>query len=145
MYTSWLSNFSVYCDNLSVYYICMILLSFLAVFLTWWLQDTDRKQVEDVENDNEEANDHTEMTDNESILSQIKISRQKAIAEQLSAGLTEEQLQQEKDHVPQRVKIASGRSGTLGATALKASFMYGALTNTFFTEDTNLSTTEKFA
>ncbi|PNF32548.1 hypothetical protein B7P43_G02420 [Cryptotermes secundus] len=97
MYTSWLSNFSVYCDNLSVYYICMILLSFLAVFLTWWLQDTDRKQVEDVENDNEEANDHTEMTDNESILSQIKISRQKAIAEQLSAGLTEEQLQQEKE------------------------------------------------
>lgn len=46
---------------------------------------------------NEEANDHTEMTDNESILSQIKISRQKAIAEQLSAGLTEEQLQQEKE------------------------------------------------
>lgn len=46
---------------------------------------------------NEEANDHMEMTDNESILSQIKISRQKAIAEQLSAGLTEEQLQQEKE------------------------------------------------
>jgi hypothetical protein len=45
MYTSWLSNFSVYCDNLSVYYICMILLSFLAVFLTWWLQDTERKDV----------------------------------------------------------------------------------------------------
>lgn len=51
MYTSWLSNFSVYCDNLSVYYICMILLSFLAVLLTWWLQDTEQKQVEDVAND----------------------------------------------------------------------------------------------
>lgn len=97
MYTSWLSNFGVYCDNLSVYYICMILLSFLAVFLTWWLQDSERKQVEDVTNDNEEANDPMEMTNSESILSQIKMSRQKAIAEQLSAGLTEEQLQQEKE------------------------------------------------
>jgi hypothetical protein len=38
-----------------------------------------------------------EMSNNESILSQIKMSRQKAIAEQLSAGLTEEQLQQEKE------------------------------------------------
>jgi hypothetical protein len=46
MYNSWLSNFSVYCDNLSVYYVCMILLSFVAVFLTWWLQDTEGKRVE---------------------------------------------------------------------------------------------------
>jgi hypothetical protein len=29
----------------------MILLSVLAVFLTWWLQDPERKQVEDVAND----------------------------------------------------------------------------------------------
>jgi len=38
-----------------------------------------------------------EINDSESILSQIKVSRQKAIAEQLSSGLTEEQLQQEKE------------------------------------------------
>jgi hypothetical protein len=38
-----------------------------------------------------------EIKDSESILSRIKLSRQKAIAEQLSAGLTEEQLQQEKE------------------------------------------------
>jgi hypothetical protein len=38
-----------------------------------------------------------EMSNSESLLSQIKMSRQKAIAEQLSAGLTEEQLQQEKE------------------------------------------------
>jgi hypothetical protein len=38
-----------------------------------------------------------EMSINESILSQIKMSRQKAIAEQLRAGLTEEQLLQEKE------------------------------------------------
>jgi hypothetical protein len=38
-----------------------------------------------------------ELKDSESILSQIKMSRHKAIAEQLSAGLTEEQLQQEKE------------------------------------------------
>ncbi|XP_021932573.1 matrix-remodeling-associated protein 7 isoform X2 [Zootermopsis nevadensis] len=46
---------------------------------------------------NEQANDLLEMSNNESILSQIKMSRQKAIVEQLSAGLTEEQLQQEKE------------------------------------------------
>jgi hypothetical protein len=37
------------------------------------------------------------MAGSESILSKIKMSRQKAITEQLSAGLTEEQLQQEKE------------------------------------------------
>lgn len=46
---------------------------------------------------NEQANDSMEMSNSESLLSQIKMSRQKAIAEQLSAGLTEEQLQQEKE------------------------------------------------
>ncbi|KDR12664.1 matrix-remodeling-associated protein 7 isoform X1 [Zootermopsis nevadensis] len=97
MYSSWLSNFRVYCDNLSVYYICTILLSFLAVFLTWWLQDTERKYISDTNYSNEQANDLLEMSNNESILSQIKMSRQKAIVEQLSAGLTEEQLQQEKE------------------------------------------------
>lgn len=51
MYNSWLSNFCVYCDNLSVYYVCMILLSSLAVFLTWWLEDTGGERVEDVTND----------------------------------------------------------------------------------------------
>jgi len=50
MYTSWFSNFSVYYDNLSVYYICTILLSFLAVFVTWWLLDSDRKHPEDDDN-----------------------------------------------------------------------------------------------
>jgi len=50
MYTSWFSNFSVYYDNLSVYYICTILLSFLAVFVTWWLLDSDRKHPEDDKN-----------------------------------------------------------------------------------------------
>jgi hypothetical protein len=38
--------------------------------------------------------------------------------------------------IPQGVKIDSGGSGTFGATAL---------TNTFFTEYTNLSTSGKFA
>ena len=46
---------------------------------------------------NQQANDPVEINDSESILSQIKMSRQKAIAEQLSSGLTEEQLQQEKE------------------------------------------------
>jgi hypothetical protein len=41
--------------------------------------------------------DPVEIKDSESILSQIKMSRHKAIAEQLSSGLTEEQLQQEKE------------------------------------------------
>ena len=44
----------------------------------------------------------------------------------------------------QRVKIGSGGSGTLGVTALKASFLYGALTDTFFTEDANMSASRKF-
>lgn len=99
MYTSWFSNFSVYYDNLSVYYICTILLSFLAVFVTWWLLDSDRKHPEDDDNfqNNQQANDPVEINDSESILSQIKMSRHKAIAEELSSGLTEEQLQQEKE------------------------------------------------
>jgi hypothetical protein len=46
---------------------------------------------------NEQGNDPVEEPDNGSILSQIKITRQKALAEQLSAQLTEEQLQQEKE------------------------------------------------
>jgi hypothetical protein len=46
---------------------------------------------------NQQANDPVEINDSESILSQIKMSRHKAIAEQLSSGLTEEQLQQEKE------------------------------------------------
>jgi hypothetical protein len=50
MYTSWFSNFSVYYDNLSVYYVCTIVLSFLAVFVTWWLLDSDRKHPEDDKN-----------------------------------------------------------------------------------------------
>jgi hypothetical protein len=47
MYSSWLNNFSVYYDNLSVYYICTILLSCLAVFLTWWLVDSEPKHPQD--------------------------------------------------------------------------------------------------
>ena len=47
MYSSSFSNFSVYYDNLSAYYICTILLSFLAVFITWWLLDSERKHPED--------------------------------------------------------------------------------------------------
>jgi hypothetical protein len=47
--------------------------------------------------------------------------------------------------VPQRVKIDSGGSGRLGTAALKVSILYGALTHTFFTEDTNLSTKRIFA
>lgn len=89
----------MYYDNLSVYYICTILLSFLAVFVTWWLLDSDRKHPEDDDNfqNNQQANDPVEINDSESILSQIKMSRHKAIAEELSSGLTEEQLQQEKE------------------------------------------------
>lgn len=98
MYPSSFSNFSVYYDNLSVYYVGTILLSFLAVFATWWLLDSERKHPQDDTNhNNQQAKDPMEIKDSESILSRIKLSRQKAIAEQLSAGLTEEQLQQEKE------------------------------------------------
>jgi CRISPR/Cas system CSM-associated protein Csm2 small subunit len=71
----------------------------LAVFVTWWLLDSDRKHPEDDDNfqNNQQANDPVEINDSESILSQIKMSRHKAIAEELSSGLTEEQLQQEKE------------------------------------------------
>jgi hypothetical protein len=49
-------------------------------------------------------------------------------------------------HMPQCIKIGSGRSEMFGATAVKAYFLYGALTNIFFTADTtNLSTSGKFA
>jgi Na+/melibiose symporter-like transporter len=47
MSPSLFSNFSVYYDNLSVYYVGTILLSFLAVFLTWWLLDSERKHPQD--------------------------------------------------------------------------------------------------
>jgi hypothetical protein len=47
--------------------------------------------------------------------------------------------------VLQHVKSSSDENATVGATALKASFLCGALTNTSFTEDTNLSINGKFA
>jgi hypothetical protein len=48
----------------------------------------------------------------------------------------------EHGHVPQRFKIGSDISGILGVTALKASFLYGALINTFFREDTTATDTK---
>ena len=46
------------------------------------------------------------------------------------------------NHVPQHVKIGSGGSATPGALSLKDLVRDGALTNTFFTVETSLSTSE---
>lgn len=48
-------------------------------------------------------------------------------------------------HVPQCIKTGSGRKIMFGATAIKDYFLYGAFANAFFIEDTNLSTSRKFA
>ncbi|PSN57641.1 hypothetical protein C0J52_05417 [Blattella germanica] len=99
MYSSWFGNLGIFFDNLSVYYVITFLLSFLAVFLTWWFQDTQPKHLQDDTNKEREnqENDSADIYDKDSIVTQYKMTRQKVIAEQLSAGLTEEQLEEEKE------------------------------------------------
>ncbi|KAJ9582288.1 hypothetical protein L9F63_003417 [Diploptera punctata] len=95
--TSWFGNLSIYYDNLSTYYVFTILLSFLAVFLTWWFQETQSKHLQHDMNETEKDDHSPETIENESIVTHYKKFRQKAIAEQLSAGLTPEQLEEEKE------------------------------------------------
>lgn len=113
---SWLENLSIYNDNLSVYYIGSIVISLVSVLLTWWyhryeknrrqslISNSQLSREEDfADNFGEEEQNITfseEKTNlNESNIhtwSQIKAARQSAIVEQLTASLTDEQLQEER-------------------------------------------------
>lgn len=112
---SWLENLSIYNDNLSVYYIGSIIISLVSVLLTWWYHRYEKNQRQNATlhsqlsgDENYADNIHEEqcVTHSEEkasvgessihTWSQIKAARHSAIVDQLTASLTDEQLQEER-------------------------------------------------
>ncbi|XP_049959359.1 uncharacterized protein LOC126475495 [Schistocerca serialis cubense] len=98
MLSLWFDNFVVYYDNLSMYYVVSVIMSFMALFLAWWYSYYS--------NGTELTSDQALMSENiqcegavskSGLLKKIKLARQEAIEQELAAGLTDQQLQQEKE------------------------------------------------
>ncbi|RZF39641.1 hypothetical protein LSTR_LSTR001162 [Laodelphax striatellus] len=109
--TLWSENFSIYSENLSVYYIICISLSVLSVVFTWYfhnfytISSANRpNQREDMSKD-EQRSDSLKDSNTEvrkEIFSQLKAVRQ-PIVQQISSGLTEDQLKEEREAEAQQL------------------------------------------
>lgn len=98
MLSSWIDNFVVYYDNLSMYYVVSVVMSFVALYLAWWYssytQGTDVTSEHALSSEN---NPYDDGVSKSGLLKKIKLARQEAIEQELAAGLTDQQLQQERE------------------------------------------------
>ncbi|XP_022189711.1 matrix-remodeling-associated protein 7 [Nilaparvata lugens] len=111
--TLWSENFSIYSENLSIYYIICISLSVLSVVFTWYFHNfyifqglNCADQKEDMSTDEGNSDSMKDKDSNievrKEIFSQLKAVRQ-PIVQQISSGLTEDQLKEEREAEAQQL------------------------------------------
>jgi len=109
---SLLENLSIYRDNLSVYYVGSVFITFLSVVLTWWyhryninkIQAGDENQSSRSQCKDIPPPESDEVRDAE-IVTQLKLSKQSLLAEQVAATLTEDQLKEEREMEQQQLQV----------------------------------------
>uniref|UniRef100_A0A8D9B977 Matrix-remodeling-associated protein 7 helical domain-containing protein n=1 Tax=Cacopsylla melanoneura TaxID=428564 RepID=A0A8D9B977_9HEMI len=88
-FQSWNTNFLVYLDNLSGYFVLAILIAIIVIVFTYWLVPTDKILFQEYA-----AESQSSVT--QEATSNVRLGNHKTIVDQLKSHLTEEDLAEEK-------------------------------------------------
>ncbi|KAL0270802.1 UNVERIFIED_CONTAM: hypothetical protein PYX00_008094 [Menopon gallinae] len=117
----WPENLSIFFDNLCVYHVCFDLISFCMFIFTWWyctssntgpnvqepIHDQrqhevtkvdygENEEVEDTEKEEIQSGDTISDWCDDSILSNVRFMKQKALVQEMKSKLTEDELEEER-------------------------------------------------
>ncbi|KAK6617126.1 hypothetical protein RUM43_014728 [Polyplax serrata] len=115
----WPENFSIFIDNICIYHVFFDLISFCTIIFTWWFcksqnagvhdsSETNEEQVTEESDSSTNVSAETELFEkyedeyslvdwnDDNILSNLKIIRQKALAKELQSKLSKDELEEEK-------------------------------------------------
>ncbi|GLH08096.1 Mannosyl-oligosaccharide glucosidase GCS1 [Gryllus bimaculatus] len=116
---TWLSHWVVYVDNLSLFYLVSVVISFLAVFASWWFHKKDTRVLSDdvikereaCDTDEQDLLKEEDSLEDVSLLRQFRKVRQNAIEQKILSTFTSEQLEEERKKLESTVTLRTEVQG----------------------------------